>query len=202
MNWTKGQNMIEMIPQKPSLCNKLWKAVSLSAFVNLHKFMQKSLIDNAKEMNNDIALELADGSAIYIRKQKCTAAFKNISEWLLAFKAYIDAVLIIYEHHEQELNIYRDHINELCVRYKFTVVMRYDEKQRVALVMDRDSTLMDRNIEAEGKSFDATTARKPKEMWRHPTYANVQWFDRKEICINWNCHSCTEEKSAAEFTHA
>ncbi|RIB21382.1 hypothetical protein C2G38_2176813 [Gigaspora rosea] len=90
MNWTEGQKMIKMIPQKPSLCNKLWKTVALGAFVNLHEFMQKNLIGNAKEMNEDTALEMADGDAIYIRKRKCTAAFENISEWLLAFKAYME----------------------------------------------------------------------------------------------------------------
>ncbi|RIB23858.1 hypothetical protein C2G38_2032377 [Gigaspora rosea] len=126
----------------------------------------------------------ADGGAIYIRKRKRNAAFENISEWLLAFKAYMDAVLIIYENREQELNTYKDHINELCMKYEFAAVMRYDEERRVALVMDRDSTLIDRNIEAEGKSFDATTARKSKDGWRRPMYTNTQWFDRKEICIN------------------
>ncbi|RIB25384.1 hypothetical protein C2G38_2165987 [Gigaspora rosea] len=110
--------MIKIIPQKPSLGNKLWKTVALSAFMNLHKFMQKSLIDNAKEMNDDMALEMANGSTIYIRKQKHSAVFENILEWLLAFKAYMDAVLIIYENREQELNTYRDHINKLCEEYR------------------------------------------------------------------------------------
>ncbi|RIB27620.1 hypothetical protein C2G38_2029197 [Gigaspora rosea] len=111
----------------------------------------------------------------------------------------MDAVLVIYEIREQELNMYRDHINELCMRYEFTAVLRYDEEQRVALVMDRDSTLMDRNIEAEGKSFDVTTARKSKDVWCRPTYTNVQWFDSKEICINWNRQSCPEEKNCSRI---
>ncbi|RIB27508.1 hypothetical protein C2G38_2137789 [Gigaspora rosea] len=199
MNWTEGQKIIETIPQKPSLYNKLWKTVALGAFVNLHEFMQKSLIDSTKDMNDDTALEMIDGGAIYIRKQKRSAVFENISEWLLAFKAYMDAVLIIYENREQELNTYRDYINELCVIYKFAAVMRYHEERRVALVMDRDSTLLERNIKAEGKSFDATSAKKSKEEWHRSVYINTQWFDGKEICINWNHRTCPKKRSCGKI---
>ncbi|CAG8771150.1 12712_t:CDS:2 [Cetraspora pellucida] len=146
-----------------------WWALAFGSFMNLHEFIYKNLIDSAKEMNDDTTLETSEGGMISIKKQKCNTTFGNISEWLLAFKAYMDAVLMLYENHEQELNTYRDHINELCIKYEFAAVMEYDEDHRVALVMDRDSTLQDRNIEAEGKNFDMTTTRKTKDNgWRHP----------------------------------
>ncbi|CAG8819898.1 567_t:CDS:2, partial [Cetraspora pellucida] len=178
MNWKKGQKMIEMIPQKPTVTYKLWKALAFGSFVNLHEFIHKNLIDSAKEMNDDTTLETSD-----------------------AFKAYMDAVLMLYENREQELNTYRDHINELCIKYEFTAVMEYDEDHRVALVTDRDSTLLDRNIEAEGKNFDVTTTRKTKDNgWRQPNWVNTYWQDGKEICLNWNCRTCPEDKNCETET--
>ncbi|RIB30469.1 hypothetical protein C2G38_2152619 [Gigaspora rosea] len=147
----EGQKMLETLPQKPSLSNKLWKMVAFSTFVNLQEFMQKSLMDSAKDMNDDTALEMSEGGAIYIKKRKRTMGFENISEWLLVFKAYMNTVLIIYENRKQELNSCKDHINELCIRYEFIAVIKYDKERSVSLVMDRDSTLIDRSIEAEGK---------------------------------------------------
>ncbi|CAG8621131.1 13909_t:CDS:2, partial [Cetraspora pellucida] len=160
MNWKEGQKMIKMIPQKPTLTHKLWKALAFGSFVNLHEFIHKNLIDSMKEMNDNTTLETSEGGMISIKKRKHNTTFGNISEWLLAFKAYMDAVLMLYKNREQELNTYRDHINELCIKYEFAAVMEYDEDRRVALVMDRDSTLQDRNIEAEGKNFDMTMTRK------------------------------------------
>ncbi|CAG8714272.1 4468_t:CDS:2, partial [Ambispora leptoticha] len=90
------------------------------------------------------AVASAEGDTISIKRHSCHTAFADISEWLLAFKAYIDAVLIIYENREQELNTYRDHISELCLKQSFYTVMSYDEDRRVTLVTNRDSTLLDR----------------------------------------------------------
>ncbi|RIB12225.1 hypothetical protein C2G38_2258749 [Gigaspora rosea] len=104
MNWTEGQKMSETLTQKPSLSNKLWKTVAFGAFVNLQEFMQKSLMESTKDMNDDTALEMSEGGTIYVRKRKRAMGFEGISEWLLAFKAYMDVVLIIYKNCEQELN--------------------------------------------------------------------------------------------------
>ncbi|RIB27817.1 hypothetical protein C2G38_2159543 [Gigaspora rosea] len=77
-------------------------------------------------------------------------------------------------------------------------VWGYDEDRRIALIMNRDIMLFDRNIEAEGKNFDAFTAKKLRnEGWR-PGWADTTWYDSKEICLNWNKKSCTEDKACNE----
>ncbi|RIB03199.1 hypothetical protein C2G38_2049453 [Gigaspora rosea] len=134
----------------------------------------------------------------YINKETYTEQYiPEHIRWLLAFKAYMDAVLVLYENREQELNAYRDHINELCIKHDFLAVLGYDEDQRIALIMNRDITLLDRNIEAEGKNFDAFTAKRPRnEGWR-PGWADTTWYNGKEICLNWNKKSCPEDKACS-----
>lgn len=130
--------MIEMLPQKPSLTNKVWKSLAFGSFINLQEFSHKNIIDNVRHMGEETVLQASDGGAISIKKRSRGSGFQNISEWLLAFKAYMDAVLILYENQEQELNAYRDHINELCVKHDFSAILGYDEDRRIALVMNRD----------------------------------------------------------------
>ncbi|CAG8562293.1 21425_t:CDS:2, partial [Cetraspora pellucida] len=163
MNWSEGQKRIEMLPKKPNLPNKTWKAIALGMFVDLQEFVHKNLVNNVKQMNEDSTLQTLDGGILTIKKRRQNATFENILEWLLAFKAYIDAVLIIYDNQELELNTYRDHINELCIRYRFSAVMSYDEDRRIALVINCDTTLMDRDTEAEGKNFDAAATKRARD---------------------------------------
>ncbi|CAG8539498.1 14107_t:CDS:10 [Dentiscutata heterogama] len=168
----QGQKRIEMLPKKPSLPNKLWKTIAFSQYINLQEFIYKNLINNIKQANEETVLQAAEGGVIAIKKQKQSTTFDNISEWLLAFKAYMDAVLIIYENCEQELNTYRDHINELCTKYKFSA-----------------------DVESEGKNFDAAATKRTREDWRHNTWATTTWPDGREICINWNRKTCTEDRN-------
>ncbi|RIB15551.1 hypothetical protein C2G38_2092905 [Gigaspora rosea] len=197
MNWTEGQKLIEMLPCKPSLTNRVWKALVFGSFINLQEFAYKNMVDNVKYMEEDTVLQTADNGVISVKKCPRNNTFQNISEWLLAFKSYMDAVLILYENCEQELNTYRDHINELCIKYEFLAVLGYDENRRIALVMNRDSTLLERNIEVEGKNFDATTAKRPKYEWRRANWADISWYDGKEICINFNKKMCPDEKTCS-----
>ncbi|CAG8741929.1 17921_t:CDS:2, partial [Cetraspora pellucida] len=123
----------------------------------------ENLVNNIKQMNENTVLQTSEEGLLNIKKQKQNFAFKNISEWLLAFKAYMDEVLIIYDNWEQELNSYKDHINELCIRYKFSAIMGYNEDCRVVLVMNQNTTLTDRDIEAEGKNLNTTAVKRIKE---------------------------------------
>ncbi|CAG8764771.1 19039_t:CDS:2, partial [Gigaspora rosea] len=94
---------------KANLSNKLYKTVAFGTFVNLQEFMQKSLMNSAINIKNNIALEMFDSSAIYIRKQKYIMGFENILE---------------------------DHINELCMKYEFIAVMKYDENKQKSSRID------------------------------------------------------------------
>ncbi|RIB18397.1 hypothetical protein C2G38_2184699 [Gigaspora rosea] len=78
-------------------------------------------------IREDTVLQTSEGGVVIIKKQKQNILLENISDWLIAFKAYMDAVLIIYGNRELELNTYWDHINELCATYKFSAIMAYDE---------------------------------------------------------------------------
>ncbi|RIB06408.1 hypothetical protein C2G38_2046807 [Gigaspora rosea] len=73
--------------------------------------------------------------------------------------------------------------------------MKYDEDRRIALAMNQDSTLLDCDIEAEGRNFDATTAKRPRHEWRRPSWTDISWYDGREICLNWNKKACPDEKS-------
>lgn len=165
MNWTEAQKLIKMLPQKPNLTNRVWKALAFGSFINLQEFAYKNMVDIVKYMDEDTVLQTSENGIISVKKRPRNNTFQIISEWLLAFKSYMDAVLILYENREQELNTYRDYINELCIKYQFSAVLAYDKNQRIALVMNRDSTLVEHDIEAERKNFDATTAKKPRYEW-------------------------------------
>ncbi|CAG8526072.1 21760_t:CDS:2 [Dentiscutata erythropus] len=88
-----------------------------------------------------------------------------------------DAVLVIYENRKHKLNAYVDHISKLCLRHSFHAVMSYDENHRVILVTNRDSTLLDREIEVKGRNFDVTMAKKHKYNMRRTTRLDTEWHD-------------------------
>ncbi|CAG8500198.1 12768_t:CDS:2 [Dentiscutata heterogama] len=104
-----------------------WKLLAFSSFINLQDFVYKNIVDYVKYEGEEAVLQTSESGSISIKKCTHNTAFRDISEWLMVFKAYMEAVLILYENREQELNTYRDHINELCMKYEFTAVMRYDE---------------------------------------------------------------------------
>ncbi|CAG8816372.1 22778_t:CDS:1 [Gigaspora margarita] len=137
-----------MLLQKPSLTNKMWKSLACGSFINLQKFSYKNMINNVKCIGEDTLLQSSDSGIISIKKCPRNSTFQNISEWLLAFKAYMNAVLILYENREQKLNIYRNHINELYIEHDFLAVLGYDKNQRIALVVNWDAILIDQDIEA------------------------------------------------------
>ncbi|RIB18178.1 hypothetical protein C2G38_2185323 [Gigaspora rosea] len=148
---------------------KLWKAIALGLFVDLQEFLPKNLINNIKFMNEDTVLQTLEEGTLAIRKQKQSNTFESISEWLLAFKAYMDAVLIVYENREPELNTYRDHINELC---------------------------KNRDIENEGRNFDMAAVKRSREEGRYNNWTSTAWYNGKEICLNWNRKTSNKGKSS------
>ncbi|CAG8689954.1 23440_t:CDS:2, partial [Gigaspora rosea] len=123
-----------MLLQKPSLTNEIWKSLAFGLFSNLQEFSHKNMMDNIKHMGENTILQTTD--------------------------AYMDAVLVLYENREQELNAYRDYINELYIKHNFTAVLGYDKDRRIALIMNQNIMLLDQNIEAEGKNFDSSTTKK------------------------------------------
>ncbi|RIB03804.1 hypothetical protein C2G38_2048976 [Gigaspora rosea] len=72
--------------------------------------------------------------------------------------------------------------------------MAYDEDCRLVLAMDQDTTLFDKNIEAEGENFDTSTIRRTKFNRSHALRNDATWHDGREICINWNRQNCSEDK--------
>ncbi|CAG8709503.1 13382_t:CDS:2, partial [Cetraspora pellucida] len=144
----------------------------------------QNLINNVKLINKNTVLQTSDSGVVMIKKWKQNTVLENISDWLIAFKAYLDAVFIIYKNCELELNTYCDHINELCIKYKFSTVMSYDKNCRVTLIMNQDSILTERNIEAERENFDMAAIKKVKDEEQQNGWTNTTWHDGKEICLN------------------
>ncbi|CAG8761907.1 5310_t:CDS:2, partial [Cetraspora pellucida] len=103
-------------------------------YVDLHKFAYANLKTSLKNNDEEQTLQTSEGGIIAVRKRNCILRFNNISEWLPAFRTYMEAVLIIYDIREQEFNAYR-------------------------LTTNYDSTLLDRSIEAEGDNFNVTTTK-------------------------------------------
>ncbi|RIB26010.1 hypothetical protein C2G38_2271634 [Gigaspora rosea] len=102
-------------------------------------------------------------SSQYLNKQSNNSPKdQDIAEWLLAFKSYAEAALIIYDLREQELNTYRDHINTLCIKQEFSAVLAYDKDRRLNLTTNCDTTLLDQSIEAEGNNFDVMTTKRSR----------------------------------------
>ncbi|RIB18008.1 hypothetical protein C2G38_2037259 [Gigaspora rosea] len=190
------QKALEMLPNKPNLPPRLWKAIAIRNYVDLAEFRYKSLKANMKYNDEDHSLQTSEGGVIAIRKRSHPQKFTDIAEWLLAFRAYMEAILIIYDLREQELNAYRDHINTLCIKQEFSAVAAYDEDQRLHLTTNRDSTLFERNIEAEGENFDVTTTKKQHTI-ANPRNAkrDITWQDRRQICINWNRKGCSDDNN-------
>lgn len=72
--------------------------------------------------------------------------------------------------------------------------MAYDEDRQLTLAMDREMTLMERNVKAEGKNFDTTTAKRARFSKPRLPKFDMSWHDGKEICINWNRRGCSDDK--------
>ncbi|RIB11592.1 hypothetical protein C2G38_2042541 [Gigaspora rosea] len=70
---------------------------TLKAYIAQSTATQMDLIRKLNE-------RLDAGKTIAIRKRNHTTRFTDIAEWLLVFKAYVEAILIIYESREQELS--------------------------------------------------------------------------------------------------
>ncbi|RIB30244.1 hypothetical protein C2G38_2153110 [Gigaspora rosea] len=69
MNWAEGQRLIEMLPRKPSLTNRVWKALALGSFINLQEFAYKNMVDNVKYMDEDTVLQTAENGVISVKKR-------------------------------------------------------------------------------------------------------------------------------------
>lgn len=193
-NWSEGQKVIEMLPCKLNLTSRLWKAIAFGAYVDIQEFGHKNMRANAKFYHEEILLQASEGGYITIRKRPAYNKFNDIADWLMAFSSYMEAILIIYEERESELNFYRNHISNLCIKYEFNAIMAYDEDCRLTLAMDRDTTLLERNIEAEGKNFDITTTKRARFSKPQLAKIDTAWYDGREICINWNRRGCNDER--------
>ncbi|CAG8529143.1 2180_t:CDS:2 [Cetraspora pellucida] len=136
------------------------ETIAFGLYTNLQEFSYTNLLDNIKKAKDEPTLQSTEGGTISVKRWSQHTVFNDISEWLLAFKAYMDTVLVIYENREQELNTYRDHINELCLKQSFHAAMFYDEDRRVTLVTNRDSNFLDCDLEAESRNFNLTTVKK------------------------------------------
>ncbi|RIB26426.1 hypothetical protein C2G38_2138292 [Gigaspora rosea] len=136
LNWNEGQKIIEMLPNKPNLLSRLWKAIAIGFYVDLNEFGYRNLKANLKNNDDEQTLHTTEGGIIAIRKRSHPQKFTNIAEWLLAFKSYMDSVLIIYPMREQEFNTYRDNINTLCVKHDFLAVASYDKDKRLYLTIN------------------------------------------------------------------
>lgn len=115
--------------------------ITFGAYVNIQEFAYRNMRANAKLHYDDILLQASDRGYITIRKHTLYSKFNDIAKWLIAFGSYMKAILIIYYKREAELNVYRNHISNLCIKYKFTAVMAYNEDRQLALAIDRDTTL-------------------------------------------------------------
>ncbi|RIB17453.1 hypothetical protein C2G38_2313763 [Gigaspora rosea] len=123
-------------------------------------------------------------------------------EWLLAFKSYMDAVLIIYPAREQELNTYRDNINMFCVKHDFSAVAVYDEDKRLHLTINQDTTLTDRDIEAEGENFDMSTIKRHRPNIQRNQKHDITWYDRRQYVSTGTVKVVPKNSIVNEFTHA
>ncbi|CAG8643192.1 1999_t:CDS:2 [Dentiscutata erythropus] len=97
-------------------------------------FTQSSNI--LKNNEEDHTLLTTESGTITLRKYNWSQKFTDIAEWLLAFKSYMKAILVIYNIREQELNTYRDYISTLCIKQEFVVVINYDENRHIHLTMN------------------------------------------------------------------
>ncbi|CAG8792176.1 16518_t:CDS:2 [Gigaspora margarita] len=65
-------------------------------------------------------------------------------------------------------------------------VMVYDKECQLALAIDWDSILFERNNEAKGENFDVTTTKRSKIDKAKPYRNDITCHDGREICLNWN----------------
>ncbi|CAG8810137.1 33934_t:CDS:2, partial [Racocetra persica] len=50
----------------------------------------------------------------------------------------------------------------------------------IGLVMNRDTTLLARDIEAEGKNFDVSSLKRPRYDQQYSNWADISWYDGRE----------------------
>ncbi|CAG8783773.1 41768_t:CDS:1 [Gigaspora margarita] len=86
----------------------------------------------------------------------------------------------LYEKQEQELNGYRDHVNELCLQQSFHGVIAYDEDYRVTALTNRNLTLFNRDTKVEGQNFDATTVNKQRLNTYWSMKLDTKWQMKKK----------------------
>src|SRR3989337_744966 len=77
----------------------------------------------------------------------------------MAWKLYMDFVLIIDPHRVGELHGYISILTEFSKDFYLQAVMRYDRDRRIKLAEKRESTLLDRKPSVEGRHFTAAAAR-------------------------------------------
>ena len=77
----------------------------------------------------------------------------------MAWKYYIDLVLIIYPHRIGEMHGYISLLSEFTKDFYLYAVMQYDRDRRIKLAEKWDSTLLDRVPSIKGRHFIAAAAR-------------------------------------------
>src|ERR1043165_2540282 len=92
----------------------------------------------------------------------------------MAWKLYMDLVLIIYPHRVGELHGYVSILTEFSKDFNIHAVMRYDRDRRIKLAEKRVSTLLDHEPSVEGRHFTAAAA-KAQYIHKQQTQYSYNW---------------------------
>jgi len=176
----EGWNRILNKPSKPAnVSRSIWQTVAYNHFMELTLLSQSSVENFIKANNNTLKASLDDDartvviihplqeipfnneSAINGQSWKYTnnLYFPTLHEWYIAWKFYIDLVLILYPHRLGEMHGYISILSEFAKDLNLQAVMWYDRDRRIKLVERRGSTLLDREPSIEGRHFTAAAAR-------------------------------------------
>src|ERR1043165_8406696 len=176
----EGWNRILNKPSKPAnIPRSVWQTIAYNQFMDLMLLSQISIENYNKANNNTFDTNLDDDTRTVVivqssqttaintdlafhgqtRKSSSNLYFYTWHEWYMAWKLYMDLVLIIYPHRVGELHGYVSILTEFSKDFNIHAVMRYDRDRRIKLAEKRESTLLDREPSVEGKHFTAAAAR-------------------------------------------
>lgn len=140
-----------MLACKPNLTSQVWKSIAFGAYIDLQEFFHINIKANVKYLSENTPLQVSKGGYISIWKQNIHRKFYDISEQILVFRSYIEAILILCSNRKQVLNYYHNHISTMCTKYEFSAVMSYDKDRQLEITINHDLILFDCSIIAEGE---------------------------------------------------
>ena len=176
----EGWNRILNKPSKPAnVPRSIWQTIAYNHFMKLTLLSQSSVENFTKANNNTLEANIDDDARTVViinpsqtmpfnyeanvlgqtRRHTNSLYFPTWHEWYIAWKFYIDLVLIIYSHRVGEMHGYISILSEFAKDFNLYAVMRYDRDRRIKLVERRGSTLLDREPSVEGRHFTAAAAR-------------------------------------------